>query len=118
MQIVVLLNLVKQLKKTFFKDDFIKPVQLNEETASNEFIGQLATFTGWTLKSETVSPYVLKKADVMVLKNEGCLVHDGPGQICVEAICGVKKIFTVSYNYTNQNHAPIICLKKTIQNST
>ena len=64
---------------------------MNEETASNEFIGQLATFTGWTLKSETVSPYVLKKADVMVLKNEGCLVHDGPGQICVEAICGVKK---------------------------
>ena len=63
---------------------------MNEETASNEFIGQLATFTSWTLKSETVSPYVLKKADVMVLKNEGCLVHDGPGQICVEAICGVK----------------------------
>ena len=85
---------------------------MNEETASNEFIGQLATFTGWTLKSETVSPYVLKKADVMVLKNEGCLVHDGPGQICVEAICGVKKIFTVSYNYTNQNHSPITCLKK------
>ena len=77
--------------KIFFKDDFIKPVQLNEETTSNEFIGQLATLTGWTLKSETVSPYVLKKADVMVLKNEGCLVHDGPGQICVEAICGVKK---------------------------
>ena len=86
----VLLIFVKQLKKNFFKDDFIKPVQLNEETTSNEFIGQLATLTGWTLKSETVSPYVLKKADVMVLKNEGCLVHDGPGQICVEAICGVK----------------------------
>ena len=63
---------------------------MNEETASNEFIGQLATLTGWTLKSETVSPYVLKKADVMVLKNEGCLVHDGPGQLCVEAVCGVN----------------------------
>ena len=76
-------------------DDFIKPVQLNEDSTSDEFIGQLATFTGWNLKSETVSPYVLKKADVMVLKNEGCLVHDGPGQLCVEADCGVNNLFTM-----------------------
>ena len=52
-------------------------VTLNENSTSDEFIGQLATFTGWNLKSENVSPYVLKKANVIILENEECFGYDG-----------------------------------------